>query len=97
MSKLSELVGKGVRLIVAEAPDGSTAKPPATPAEREIPADAFDQPADKPPTTSAVPADVTDFAAVYEEAGIQLPPHATASTRPARCWGASGSPPWAGR
>lgn len=75
MSKLTELVSKGVRLIVAEAPGAATDKPPATAAEREIPPDAFDEPSNKPVTTSAVPADVTDFAAVYEEAGIELPPH----------------------
>lgn len=75
MSKLSELVSKGVRLIVAEAPGASASTPAATPAEREIPAEAFDEPAQRPVAVSAVPADVTDFGAVYQEAGIELPPH----------------------
>ena len=74
MSKLSDLVSKGVRLIVAEAP-GASAGPPPAPAEREIPAEAFDQPAQKPVVASAVPADVADFGAVYQEAGIELPLH----------------------
>ncbi len=75
MSKLRELVSKGVRLIVAEAPGASTDTPPATPSEREIPAEAFNEPAPKPMTASAVPADVADFGAVYQEAGIELPLH----------------------
>lgn len=75
MSKLRELVSKGVRLIVAEAPGASDGRAPATPAEREIPAEAFDQPAPHPVTASAVPADVADFGAVYQEAGIELPLH----------------------
>lgn len=75
MSKLAQLVSKGVRLIVAEAPDAPADKPAATPSEREIPADALVDPAARPVTASAVPADVTDFVAVYEEAGVQLPAH----------------------
>ena len=70
MSKLSELVGRGVRLIVTD-----TAAPAETaPAEREIPPEAF---AAEPRavTASSVPSSVEDFAAVYEEAGIALPPH----------------------
>ena len=76
MSKLRELVSKGVRLIVAEAPeaeDGGT--PSASQTERDIPAEAFADPAPKEVVASAVPADVADFGAVYQEAGIELPLH----------------------
>ncbi len=72
MSKLKELVNKGVRLIIADNPEGTSAP---TPAEREIPADAFDSPPPPAAPTSAVPADVADFGAVYQEAGIELPLH----------------------
>lgn len=71
MSKLSELVGRGVRLIVTE-----TAEAPAAtaPAEREIPPEAF---AAEPRavTAPAVPSSVENFATVYHEAAISLPPH----------------------
>jgi hypothetical protein len=44
------------------------------PRETEIPAEAFEAP---PPRTarSSVPSTVEDFGAVYDEAGISLPPH----------------------
>ncbi len=55
--------------------------PPARPAapppnrEREIPAQAFAAPPPKKVVRSEVAASVTDFALVYKEAGIALPPH----------------------
>jgi hypothetical protein len=71
VSRLRELVGRGVRLIVT---DTAEAPADAAPAEREIPPEAF---AAEPRVveTSSVPASVEDFAAVYGEAGIELPPH----------------------
>jgi hypothetical protein len=71
MSKLKDLVNRGVRLIVAEAPDDAA----AAPAERELPPDSF---AETPPNAvpqSSVSAAIEDFGAVYEEAGIELPLH----------------------
>jgi hypothetical protein len=70
VSRLKELVGRGVRLIVTD----STDTPAATPAEREIPPEAFAA-EPRPMEASAVPASVEDFTAVYDEAGIELPPH----------------------
>jgi hypothetical protein len=72
MSRLRDLVSKGVRLIVVEDQAGG---PPATPQEREIPAEAFEEPAAPTVVQSAVPADVEDFSAVYQEAGVELPAH----------------------
>jgi len=73
MSKLKDLVSKGVRLIVAETDEASASAPSAE--ERDLPAENFE---DAPPnrvTRSEVSADVADFGAVYEEAGIELPLH----------------------
>ena len=72
MSKLKELVNRGVRLIVSETPDRA---PDAPPRERDLPAEAFAEPEAQPIGRSQVPADVEDFSAVYEEAGIELPLH----------------------
>lgn len=75
MSRLKDLVSRGVRLIVADESAG--AAPPSADAprrERDIPAEAFDEPPG-PAVASSVPADVEDFSAVYQEAGIELPPH----------------------
>ncbi|HVR70639.1 MAG TPA: hypothetical protein VMT87_07310 [Vicinamibacteria bacterium] len=71
MSRLRELVGRGVRLIVTDAGEVPA---DAAPAERDIPPEAF---AAEPRAVevSSVPASVEDFAAVYGEAGIELPPH----------------------
>lgn len=71
MSKLKELVQKGVRLIVVD----SEASPAKTPRETEIPAEAFELSPPPPEPRSDVPADVADFTAVYEEAGIEVPAH----------------------
>jgi hypothetical protein len=76
--KLSDLVSRGVRLIVTDT------EADANPAAREIAAEDLleaeprrtpQRNAPPPPPTSAVPADVESFAAVYEEAGIALPDH----------------------
>lgn len=73
MGKLKEMVSKGVRLIVTEAPDAPPSD--AAPRERDIAAEEFEQLEPKTVTSSQVPADVADFAAVYQEAGIELPAH----------------------
>src|SRR5438093_1797412 len=71
MSKIKEFVSKGVRLIVTDTEEGGR---PDAAREKEIPAEAFEAP---PPRAarSGVPATVEDFAAVYQEAGIELPAH----------------------
>lgn len=71
MSKLTDLVNKGVRLIVAETPEHAAEGPPS---ERDLPPEAFAE-AEKPVSRSTVAADVEDFGAVYEEARIELPLH----------------------
>lgn len=73
MSKLKDLVSKGVRLIVADTEEGSA---PATAAEeRDLPPESFEEGPPKRVTHSEVKADVEDFGAVYQEAGIELPLH----------------------
>ena len=72
MSKLKDLVSKGVRLIVADTEDGAS---PATAAERDLPPESFEEAPPKRVTRSEVKADVADFGAVYQEAGIELPLH----------------------
>ena len=75
MSRLKDLVSKGVRLIVADSEAGAEASPtPNAAHEREIPAEAFQQ-EPEPVHRSQVAASVEDFGAVYEEAGIELPLH----------------------
>jgi hypothetical protein len=74
MSKLKDLVSKGVRLIVAEAEDGASPGS-AKGAERDLPPESFEEAPPRRVTHSEVPADVADFGAVYEEAGIELPLH----------------------
>jgi hypothetical protein len=73
MSKLKELVSKGVRLIVADPEAPPAADSPA--ADRDLPPETFAQAEPKAVTRSQVPADVGDFDAVYKEAGIRLPDH----------------------
>lgn len=73
MSKLKDLVSKGVRLIVADTDEGSSEAPAG--AERDLPPDAFEEAPPTRVTRSEVPADVVDFGAVYQEAGIELPLH----------------------
>ncbi len=91
MSRLKDLVDKGVRLIVTEDPSEippellddpelQAEQPTAPrvtrpPREREIPPEVFAGPPPKKLAQSSVPASVADFAAVYGEAGIELPAH----------------------
>lgn len=99
MSKLSELVSKGVRLIVVD-PDAAplpeeeapapprasrAASPPPPPPPpsgavgrargRQLSSEVADAEPPRRVSRSEVAADVQDFAAVYKEAGITLPPH----------------------
>jgi len=75
LSRLKDLVSKGVRLIVADSEAGAEASPtPNAAPEREIPAEAFQQ-EPEPVRRSQVAASVEDFGAVYQEAGIELPLH----------------------
>src|SRR5262249_31587413 len=70
MSKLKDLVGKGVRLIITDVPGASPKTPP------ELAPEELQDPEPAPPSRpSAVPASVEGFAAVYDEAGITLAPH----------------------
>ena len=86
MSKLTDFVNKGVRLIVADdaeqaVDEASTAEPSSPPPPpsrrrpREIEAAALHVEPPKPVVHSQVAADVADFGAVYVEAGIELPLH----------------------
>jgi hypothetical protein len=76
LSSLKDLVSRGVRLIVSETPDSSAeATPTQSAREREIPASEFEAEPAPAVTQSQVPADVDDFGAVYQEAGIELPLH----------------------
>lgn len=94
MSKLSELVSKGVRLIVVDpdavpepeptarvlSPPRPPVPPPAQPPVgrargRQVPSEVADAAPPHRVSKSEVAADVQDFAAVYKEAGITLPPH----------------------
>jgi hypothetical protein len=88
MSKLSDLVSKGVRLIVtddqaAAAPQapvedaGEAPEPAAGPPRRgrDLPPDLAEATPPRQVARSEVAADVQDFGAVYEEAGIELPLH----------------------
>lgn len=78
MSKLADMVRKGVNLIVAEdVPSDAVAvaSPPPPRRERNLPAEVVDVEPPKTVAVSAVPADVADFGAVYGEAGIELPLH----------------------
>src|SRR5262245_15344932 len=72
MSKLKDLVNKGVRLIVV---DSDERPPEASASEREVPPEMFAEPEPPPAAKSSVPANVSDFGAVYAEAGIELPLH----------------------
>jgi hypothetical protein len=70
---LKQLVNKGVRLIVTE---GDEAVEPSEPAPaREIPPEAYAAVEPRAVPRSEVAADVSDFGAVYDEAGIEMPAH----------------------
>jgi hypothetical protein len=88
VSKLREFVSKGVRLIVTDDAgvprDESAREIPAEdlleeeearPAPRSGGRSATPAPPPPPPPRSTVAADVADFTAVYDEAGITLPDH----------------------
>ena len=74
MGKLTDLVNKGVRLIVTD-PDAAAALPSEAAPEREIPPAAFEDVAPRHVERSSIAAGVQSFEAVYEEAGIALPAH----------------------
>lgn len=74
MGKLTDIVNKGVRLIVTDTAVSSGAAAAEAPAEREIPPAAFEDVA--PPRVARSSVATSDsFEAVYEEAGIALPAH----------------------
>jgi hypothetical protein len=75
VSKLRELVSRGVRLVVTETDEANAMVSPPPP--MEIPADELPLvTADRAPApASAVPADTDGFDPVYEEAGIAAPAH----------------------
>jgi hypothetical protein len=73
MGKLTDIVNKGVRLIVTDT--GATAPPGEPVPEREIPPAAFEDVAPPRVARSTVAASVDSFEAVYDEVGIQLPAH----------------------
>lgn len=82
MSKLSNLVSKGVRLIVTDdeerEPEAEAPAPERAPRERtprELPAEALVAEPPKSVQRSQLAADVLDFSEVYAEAGIELPLH----------------------
>jgi hypothetical protein len=78
VSRLKELVSKGVRLIVADSsgsPPDATGTADAEPPPREIAAEELAAEPPQPVSQSSVPADVYDFGAVYQESGIELPLH----------------------
>jgi hypothetical protein len=77
VGKLSDLVNKGVRLIVVEDASGSmggTATSPPPPPPREIQPEEIDAPTPAP-ARSDVAMEVEDFGAVYDEAGVAIPDH----------------------
>ncbi len=76
MGKLTELMNKGVRLIVADSQGEPGEAPPdaARPAPQQMSAADFEAPPRRT-IRSEVPAAVADFAAVYGEAGIEPPAH----------------------
>jgi len=74
MGKLTDIVNKGVRLIVSDSADAAATSAEAS-SEREIPPAAFEDVAPPRVARSGVAASVDSFEAVYEEAGIALPPH----------------------
>jgi hypothetical protein len=75
MGKLTDIVNKGVRLIVTDSAEAAAASAEAPPPEREIPPAAFEDVAPPRVARSSVAASVDSFEAVYDEAGIVLPPH----------------------
>ena len=64
MSRINELVRRGVRVTVGNQPAGAAS---------EIPAEFFAMPEPRSLQRSEISADVSDFAAVYEEARVPVP------------------------
>jgi hypothetical protein len=75
MSRISDLVSKGVRLIVVETSDSPTPDEPRPRRARTIAAEELVAEAPESAAQSAVPAEVEDFGAVYAEARVALPGH----------------------
>jgi len=75
MSKLTELLSKGARLIVTDEAPAAEVPEPAPGRDREISPEIADAPPPRQVKQSAVSAAVEDFAAVYQEAGIEPPAH----------------------
>jgi len=83
MSKLSNLVSKGVRLIVADDAESEPEAEAPAPVERaprertprELPAEALVAEPPRSVQRSQLAADVVAFSEVYAEAGIELPLH----------------------
>jgi hypothetical protein len=75
MGKLTDVLNKGVRLIVTDSGESAAPAPAESAAEREIPPAAFEDVAPPRVARSSVAASVDSFEAVYEEAGIELPAH----------------------
>jgi len=82
MGKLSNLVNKGVRLIVvdpespgAASPETAEAPGPRGTRARDIAPEEVAPPASAAPTHSDVAMEVEDFGAVYAEAGVTIPDH----------------------
>ncbi len=70
MGKLGDFLNKGVSLIVVNKSD-----PQAAELKDQLLSEIAPGPAEAPAAPSQVPADVEDFSAVYEEAGIKPPAH----------------------
>ena len=66
MSRIADLVGRGVRVIAGDHADG---------AAPEVPSDFFETNELRSLTRSEIPADVQDFAEVYAEARVPPPVH----------------------
>jgi hypothetical protein len=66
MSRIADLVARGVRVTVGEHTGAGGS---------EVPADVFEATGPRAPTRFDLPPDVPDFAAVYEEAEVPPPAH----------------------
>ena len=64
MSRVADLLGRGVRVTVADLPEGAAA---------EIPAEFFESGDARASLRSDLPIDVTDFQQVYADAGVPAP------------------------
>jgi hypothetical protein len=64
MSRVADLLARGVRITVGDLPEGT---------QTEIPAEFFETGELRTPMRSEVPLDAPDFQPVYAEAGVPLP------------------------